>query len=144
MKNRITHVFLSAFIGLMMIGSVSTYAQANYAGGQGGGYSSTTIGNSTLANLGDSLEIKTFDANIYPNPLTSSQTLKARITGIQQGEKVQVIVTNMIGSRILSQEFEVTNEISIEIPKEKLSKGIYLITFKHLSKKVTRRFSFSS
>jgi hypothetical protein len=130
--------------GLLIITSLTLSAQANYAGGQGGGYSSYTIGNSTFAEPGDSLFNKNFDVTVYPNPLTASSLLKAKVSGIQPGEKISVVVTNMIGSRILAEEIENSNEITIDISSKKLTKGIYLITFKHKNNKITRRFTYSN
>lgn len=131
-------------IALTLGSSISLSAQANYSGGVGGGYSSVTIGNATIASLGDSLPTKTFDATVYPNPLSSNGVLKSRISGIEPGEKISVVVTNMIGSRIFSQEIEISNEITIDIPSEKLTKGIYLITFQFQNRKITRRFTYTN
>ena len=142
MKNLFKIVLLVT--GLIISSSITLSAQANYTGGQGGGYSTITIGNGTIAALGDSIITKNFDATVYPNPLSSDGVLKARITGIQPGEKVLVVVTNMIGSRILSQEIEISSEITIDIPSNKLTKGIYLITFQFQNKKITRRFSYTN
>lgn len=129
---------------LIISSSITLSAQANYSGGQGGGYSSFTIGNSTFVESGDSLINQNFAATVYPNPLTSNSILKAKISGIQSGEKISVIVTNMIGSRILAEEIENTNEITINLPQERLTKGIYLITFRYKNNKITRRFTYSN
>lgn len=130
--------------GLIISSSITLSAQSNYYGGQGGGYSSVTIGNGTIATIGDSIATKNFDATVYPNPLSSSDVLKAKINGIEPGEKVSIVVTNMIGSKILTQEIEISSEIAIDIPSDKLTKGIYLITFQFQNKKITRRFSFTN
>ena len=124
-KYNIALLAISLLFGL----NFSLYAQANYSGGSGGGYSFYSI--STVTSIQSELELekKGFDASIFPNPLKSTDVLKARLTGFDAGQKVTVIVTDMIGSRLLVEEVEAASEVTINIPHERLTKGIYLITF---------------
>jgi hypothetical protein len=135
-------IYLSILI--LVIFTALAGAQAHYSGGAGGGYASTAIGNSTSVFLGDSLTNKSFDVTIFPNPLTSADILKAKLTGINQTEKVSIVVTDMIGTRLLVEKVDVSDEIVINLPFERLSKGIYLITFQYNNHKITRRFNFSN
>lgn len=135
-------IYLSILI--LVIFSAIADAQAHYSGGAGGGYASTTIGSSTSVFFGDSLSNKSFDVTIFPNPLTSTDILKAKLSGIKHTEKVSIVVTDMIGTRLLVEKVDVSDEIVINLPFERLSKGIYLITFQHNNHKITRRFNFNN
>lgn len=137
-KYRVVLFVLNIIFGL----NSSLLAQANYSGGSGGGYSSYAISASTSIQTEIELSKKSFDVSIFPNPLKSSDVLKAKISGVEARQKITVIVTDMIGSRLLVEEVEAASEITINIPHERLSKGIYLITFQIPNGKVTRRFSY--
>jgi hypothetical protein len=119
-----------------------TYAQGSYHGGLGGGYASYTLSTSTSINNPEQTVNKKLDVTVYPNPLSSSESLKAKLTGFPIGKKVNVVITDMIGSRLHFEEIEASDEITVNISHEKFSKGIYLITFQHNSIKITRRFSY--
>jgi len=132
---------LTTFIvGLIPSG---TYAQASYSGGQGGGYAAASTNPSSFVNPDDSLFNEKFDANIYPNPLRVNDKLKAKLSGFETGKKVTVIITDIIGSRLLVEEFEASEEITISFPKDRLSKGVYLVTFKYKNTKISRRLSYA-
>ncbi len=129
---------------LLSVFSLSSSAQAGYQGGEGGGYGSLAISTGTVASLPDSLKTSTFDVNVYPNPLRSNDIFKAKITGAKMGEKVTFIISDLIGTRIVVDQVEVTDEVIISIPSERLSKGIYLITFQYKNSKISRRFSYTN
>lgn len=142
-KNLPTSIYiLISVIFFLLLFSVS-YGQSSYNGGQGGGYASTSISVSTSIVSDNPQPAKAFDFSIYPNPIRSDQTLKAKIQGIDANEKIILLVTDMIGSKVFKEEVEVSSEISINLPMEKLKKGIYLITIQYKHQKLTRRFSFT-
>ena len=126
------------FIGL----SYGTNAQVYYSGGAGGPHASTAIGTGTYIMPSDSLPVNLFDVTIFPNPLGSNDVFKARFSGVKQGETISVVVTNLIGSKLLVEDIEVSNGVVINLPYERLSKGIYLITFSYKTHKISRRFSY--
>lgn len=134
-------IYISILFSMLFGAAVS--AQAHYAGGSGGGYASTAIGNSTFVLVGDSISTKVFDVTVFPNPLTSNDIFKAKFTGLKHSEKISIVVSDMIGSRLLVEQVDANDEIIINLPTERLSKGIYLITFQHNNHKITRRFNYS-
>lgn len=116
-----------------------THAQS-YQGGEGAGYDSLPI--SVNTSISTSINQQLFDFSIYPNPITTGQILKAKIQGVEGTEKVKVTVLDMIGSKVYSDEVEASTDLSLDIPLNKLRKGIYLITLQYKHHKVTRRFTF--
>lgn len=128
----------------LVLFSVSAQAQAGYQGGEGGGYGSLAISTGTFAALPDSIKPPAFDVNVYPNPLRSNDIFKAKISGARMGEKVTFTVSDLIGTRIVVDQVEVSDEVIISIPTERLSKGIYLITFQYKNFKISRRFNFTN
>lgn len=126
------------FLGL----SYSASAQVYYSGGAGGGYASAVISAGTFVLPSDSLPVNLFDVTVFPNPLSSNDVFKARFSGIKEGETVSVVVTNLIGSKLFDEDLEVNNGVVINLPYERLSKGIYLITFRYKTHKISRRFSY--
>jgi FAD synthase len=120
----------------------SSFAQGSYSGGQGGGYSSYAIGTGTSVITEVQIENKKIEATIYPNPLSSSDVLKAKLLGFPIGQKINVVITDMIGSRLHFEEIEIADEVTINLSHDRFSKGIYLITFQHNNLKITRRFSY--
>lgn len=141
---KIYHITFAITLWLTVLLGNNVFGQAYYSGGQGGGYSTTTISNSTSAFIGDSITAKKFDVTVFPNPLTSNDIFKAKLTGINQSEKVSIIVTDMIGSKIFMDKVEASDELTINLPYERLSKGIYLIIFQHNNHKITRRFNYNN
>ena len=135
-------IYLIALITFQFTAVVN--AQAHYSGGTGGGYASTAIGNSTFAFQGDSITTKAFDVTVFPNPLTSNDVFKAKFTGLKHTEKISIVVSDMIGSRLMVEQVDASDEITINLPIDRLSKGIYLITFQHNNHKITRRFNYSN
>ncbi len=124
--------------------SLNSIAQASYSGGQGGGYSSQSISLSNNSITDDQLVKKTFDATVFPNPLNANETLKARISGFKPEQQIIIIVSDLIGSRLHVATVNAASEISISIPNERLSKGIYLVTFQHGNSKITKRFTYTN
>ncbi len=133
-------VIITLIVGLA---SAESFAQANYSGGQGGGYAATSTNPTSFVNPDDSLFNEKFDANIYPNPLRANDKLKAKFSGFETGKKVSIIITDIIGSRLLVKEIETSEEITINFPKDRLSKGVYLVTFKYKNTKISRRLSYA-
>jgi hypothetical protein len=131
-------------LSTLTILSTTILAQANYAGGGGGGYGSYTISTGTMATLPDSIKGVVFDVSVYPNPLRSNDVFKAKILGAKMGEKLTLIISDIIGTRLLVEQVEVSDELIINVPYERLSKGIYLITFQYKSHKITRRFNYTN
>ena len=129
-------------LGLVMLSSLAS-AQASYIGGIGGGYASLSISSSTSVFSIDQTPVKTFDFSVFPNPLRSNQTLKLKIQGVDSETKLEVIVSDMIGSKIHTEEIISAAEVSVNLPIERMKKGIYLITLKYNKNKVTHRFSYS-
>jgi hypothetical protein len=121
-----------------------TFAQANYSGGKGGGYASYSLNSGTFVNPADTLITSIFDVTVYPNPLRSNDVFKAKITGGNQNEKISIVVSDLIGTKLLVENVDLADEIIINIPFDRLSKGIYLITFQYNNHKITRRFSFTN
>ena len=138
-------VALTILLSLYMVVQLTeqSVAQASYAGGQGGGYASTAISTGTFVNTNDTILSSQFDANIYPNPLKGSEVLKAKLSGYEYGKKVTVIITDIIGSRLIVEEIDVSDEITINFPHDRLNKGIYLITFQYNNRRISRRLSYS-
>ena len=126
------------FIGLVQ----SVSAQVQFSGGAGGGYASAAIGAGTLVMPVDTLPTPIFDVTVYPNPLSVNSVFKAKFTGVDNGETVSVVVSNLIGSRLFIEDVKVTDGTVINLPYDRLSKGIYLITFTYNSNRITRRFNF--
>ena len=145
MKTIVTLLSKSAAIisVLLLISNGLANAQASYAGGVGGGYSSTAIIQGTLSSSADSIIKKNFDATIFPNPLKNNDVLKAKFSGINNGGKVTIIISDMIGTRLYAEEVDILSELTINVPFDKLTKGVYLITFQYNSNRITRRFNFS-
>ncbi|MFP4556222.1 MAG: T9SS type A sorting domain-containing protein [Bacteroidales bacterium] len=133
-------LIIALIIGLT---STETFAQANYSGGQGGGYAATSTNPNTFVNPNDTILNKMFEADIYPNPLKSNDKLKAKLSNFEPTKRVSVIITDIIGSKLLVKEIEASEEITINFPHDRLSKGIYLVTFKHNNNKVSRRLSYA-
>jgi hypothetical protein len=131
----------ATFFLMLLLLSTTIKGQASYVGGLGGGYSmvEVTTGTTGIEDIPNS----SFEVIIYPNPLSKNQILKAKINGFEKNSKIKVVVSNMIGLQVFIQEFDVASEISINLPFEKLSKGIYLISFQHSKNKITRRFSYN-
>ncbi|MDD2549283.1 MAG: T9SS type A sorting domain-containing protein [Bacteroidales bacterium] len=128
---------------ILLLGfSYSAGAQLQYSGGAGGGYASTSIGAGMHVTPADSLPTPTFGATVYPNPLSVNDVFKAKFTGVNDGETVSVVVSNLIGSRLFADDLEVSSETTINLPHERFSKGIYLITFTYKTSRITCRFSY--
>ena len=125
------------FLGLSFNASAQTYS-----GASGGGYASSTIGAGTFIMPNDSLLVNVFDATVFPNPLGANEEFKARFSGVKNGELISVVVSNLIGSKLLVDKIKVTDEAVIDLPYDKLSKGIYLITFQYKTNRITRRFNY--
>jgi hypothetical protein len=137
------YLIYTAILVFAVFYSTLTKAQADYSGGEGGGYSSHSISISTSVMFPDSTSVAIFDVTVYPNPVKRDDVFKAKLTGIKPGNKVQIVLTDLIGSRLLIEEVDVTPEYEITLPYDKMSKGIYLITFQHNNQKITRRFNLT-
>jgi hypothetical protein len=142
-NNTITYIIPVVFALLILsFFSINASAQAAFSGGQGGGYATLPISISTSVTPIEQPQVKVLDFSVYPNPVRNDQILKAKIQGIDLNEKIKITVSDMIGSRIHSEELDALSEITINLPMDKLKKGIYLITIQHKHHKITRRFSF--
>lgn len=147
MKTTITKfqlgLFLLYFTLLALCTSLAS-AQANYNGGQAGGYASVSVSLGTSVAIADSLTTRPFDASVFPNPLKKGQPLKYRIRNAVAGSKVTVMISDLLGNRLLVKELEVSFEDSeLPLPYEKMARGIYLITFQNAKSKITRRVSYT-
>ncbi len=136
-------LFLIGFL-LFALCANNVKAQANYNGGQAGGYASVSVSLLTSVAIGDSFVTQPFEASVYPNPLKKGQVLKYRIRNVDFGSKVTVMVSDILGNRLLTQEIEVNiDDSELALPQEKMAKGIYLITFQSAKSKITRRISYT-
>jgi hypothetical protein len=146
MKSFYKSASYSIVVVCLILFSHSNYsnAQGAYSGGAGGGYASYTISSSTSINQPETSVTKKLDVTIYPNPLSSSESLKAKLSGFPIDQKVSVVITDMIGSRLHFEEIDVADEITLNISHDRFTKGIYLITFQYNSIKITRRFSYKN
>lgn len=144
MKNRLITTMPIIIIALALLNclSLKSFAQAAFTGGEGGGYAMIPLSVNTSIPPADQSS-KTFDFSVFPNPLSSDQILKAKIQGVESGQTVKVTVSDMIGSRVHFEEVESASEISVNLPKNRIKKGIYLITIEYKHQKITRRFSYS-
>jgi hypothetical protein len=117
--------------------------QANYSGGQAGGYAALSVSMSgTSSAIGDSLISRTFDVSVYPNPLKKGQMLKGRIRNYYDNSPIRVTLIDMLGNKLMTADIDITaEELLISLPSEKMGKGIYLIVFQNSKTKITRRFS---
>jgi hypothetical protein len=135
--------FLLGFLLLALCANKAS-AQANYNGGQAGGYASINVSFLSSVTIGDSLVARQFEASVYPNPIKKGQALKYRIRNVDFGSKVTVIVSDILGNRLLTQEIEVNiDDSELALPQEKMAKGIYLVTFQSSKSKITRRISYT-
>lgn len=147
MKAAITKFQMSLFLicfTLLVFCANPASAQANYNGGQAGGYASVSVLLGTSVAIGDSLTTPQFEASVFPNPLKKGQALKYRIRNVGSGSKVTVMISDILGNRLLVKELEVSfDDSELAIPHEKMAKGIYLITFQSAKSKITRRVSYT-
>jgi hypothetical protein len=135
---------LKVSVALFFISIVTAFnanGQANYSGGQAGGYAaiSISLGGTSVA-PGDSLITKQFDVSVYPNPLKKGQLLKGRIRNYYDNSPIRVTLIDMLGNKLMTEDIYITaDEMLISLPSEKMGKGIYLITFHNSKSKITRR-----
>jgi hypothetical protein len=144
-KNRILlSVSTAYFFVLFLFVYSNVNAQAAYSGGAGGGYASVSVSMNTAVFPADPFSNSTFEVTIYPNPLGKDQIFKAKISGFNANSKLKITISDMIGYQIHFEEVDVSSEVTINLPYERLTKGIYLVTFQHNNTKVTRRFSYTN
>jgi hypothetical protein len=135
---------LKVSVALFFISIVTAFnanGQANYSGGQAGGYAaiSISLGGTSVA-PGDSLITKQFDVSVYPNPLKKGQLLKGRIRNYYDNSPIRITLIDMLGNKLMTEDIYITaDEMLISLPSEKMGKGIYLITFHNSKSKITRR-----
>jgi len=141
-QNCLLHSIAMATVFLLvLLGSSNLKGQASFIGGLGGGYSMVEVTTGTTGIV--EIPTNSFEVTIFPNPVSKNQVLKAKVSGFEKNSKIKIVVSDMIGFQIFIQEVDVASEISINLPFEKLSKGIYLISFQHSKSKITRRFSYN-
>lgn len=133
-------IVLLAALVTSLLNNNPLFAQANFAGGKGGGYGLLEV-KTDMTSVGDELNTS-FEATIFPNPIEKNQVLRVRLNGVEQKSKVKIVISDMIGFQVFVQEMEVTTEFDIHLPYEKLTKGIYLISFQYSKNKITRRLSY--
>lgn len=135
---------LKVSVALFFISIVTAFnanGQANYGGGQAGGYAaiSISLGGTSVA-PGDSLITRQFDVSVYPSPLKKGQLLKGRIRNYYDNSPIRVTLIDMLGNQLMTEDIYITaDEMLISLPSEKMGKGIYLITFHNSKSKITRR-----
>jgi hypothetical protein len=147
MKTAITKFQMGLFFisfTLLALCAKQASAQANYNGGQAGGYASVSVSLGTSVTIGDSFTTPLFEVSVFPNPLKKGQALKYRIRNVEYGSKVTVMVSDILGNRLLVKVLEVSfDDSELGIPHDKMTKGIYLITFQNAKSKITRRISYT-
>jgi hypothetical protein len=134
-------IITATFLFILIFVSTIIKGQASFVGGLGGGYSMVEVTTGTTGIV--DIPTNSFEVTIFPNPVSKNQVLKAKINGFEKNSKIKIVVSDMIGFQIFIQEVDIASEISINLPFEKLSKGIYLISFQHSKNKITRRFSYT-
>lgn len=103
-------------------------------------YSQTTIGSSNVITQSilrsytidtDILSVNSLDANsginiiAYPNPISDKVNIK--ITGVSSNAEVEMLITDVVGRKILIQKGAL-NAINREINFEEFSSGIYILS----------------
>lgn len=87
--------------------------------------------------LGEELPSKKQDGvKVYPNPVSNTLTIESRALGTAQQEKNEVSIYNVLGEKILSQNF-LGQKHSLNVSA--FAKGIYFVEVKTEKAVVTRR-----
>ncbi|MEN7548912.1 T9SS type A sorting domain-containing protein [Rapidithrix thailandica] len=83
----------------------------------------------------------TLKAKIFPNPLSSGNSLNIRLEVAVLQEEVQVFIFNSSGKRLFQKTYSPNNtpHLQIDLPSLKLDKGIYLLKIIHSSASFTER-----
>lgn len=79
---------------------------------------------------------------IFPNPVKSGGILTIR-TDVPVGEQYTVQISNIIGKRLLFEEFEGGRDESITLYSNAFPKGLYIVQLKHKETQNTLRLNIS-
>lgn len=119
------------------------YSQAIYTGGEGGGYASLSISSQTFVSTEKQMD-QSLKVNVYPNPISQFKEINASSSDFTFGQTVTLSIYDLLGNLVDRREYEIFEKsISLTLPWEKLSKGLYLFVFKVDRKTVTVRVSMS-
>jgi hypothetical protein len=83
-----------------------------------------------------SVDIKnTIKIKVFPNPATNV----INVLGLNNSPNASIIITDIYGTQVISHQW-VINHNALNIPINKLKKGIYLITIQTEHQNIHRKF----
>lgn len=113
-----------------LVSFLKSHAQALYTGGEGGGYSSLTISSASEAER-ISQEKGILEVSVYPNPVSEFVPIYATSVDFTDGKVLNFQIFDLLGNSIKKQNVNLNgNKVQLDLPFDKMKKGIYLLYFK--------------